>query len=67
MTWRMFFETLVDSDVMRKDQKAIWTTWKVSMEALDDISRRAICAVAMLGGGRSAEESYEASCERMRD
>ncbi len=41
--------TAVDSGVVHSDQKAIWTTWRVSMEALDETSRCAIRAVAMLG------------------
>ncbi len=45
------FETLMDADVVHSGQRTIWTTWKVSMDALDEISRRAIRAVAMLGVG----------------
>ncbi len=44
-------ETAVDCGVVHSDQKAIWTTWKVSMEGLDEMSRKAIRAVAMLGVG----------------
>ncbi len=44
-------EAVVDSGMVRYDQRAIWTTWRVSMDALDEISGRAIGAVAMLGVG----------------
>ncbi len=44
-------ETAMDSGLVRNEQKAIWTTWRVSMDALDEISRRTIRAVAMLGVG----------------
>ncbi len=48
-------ETAVDSGVVRSDQRAIWTPWRVNMEALDEISRWAIRAVAMLGVGEVPE------------
>ncbi len=41
----------VGSGVVHDDQKAIWTTWRVSMEALDENSRCAIRSVAMLAVG----------------
>ncbi len=43
--------TAVDCAVVNSNRTAIWTTWRISMEALDEISRRAIRAVAMLGVG----------------
>ncbi len=57
-TWNdlsQVLEKAVDSGVVHNDQRAIWTTWRVSMEALDEISRLVIRAVAMLGVGEVPE------------
>ncbi len=43
-------EAVVDSGVVHSDQRAIWTTWRVSMEALEEISRRAIGGCSDAGG-----------------
>ncbi len=54
--------TAVDSGVVHSDQRAIWTTWKVSMEAWTKFKAcNPGCSDA--GGGRSSGVSYEASCE----
>ncbi len=48
-------EAVLDSVMMRSGQRVISTTRRVSIEALDAISRRTIGAVAILGIGEVPE------------
>ncbi len=56
-------ETAVDSGVVHNDQRAIWTTWRVSMEALDEIFEEGNLRCGDAWGRRSTGMCYEACCE----